>query len=387
MIIQFFTSHFFANTIYGLVNNLVAFIFVWFIHAFIPFKPKYQNRKNIVRITLLMYAALVAISYLREIPGFNARPIFLALTLLYFAVQLVYLFVVFDGSIAMRLLMFFFEKIIEVLGMSLGDAMAVWFIPDFMYHYVLDDTRGVWYFNASILTSEILIFGFCWVAVRLIRLVQNRNARLDILAFILIPASQFILFFISMVLYTRVISTAVYNPYGIAALVLGILGDLALFVMVRRMNENAELRARLEATKMQQSYYALLVNKAADCRTAGIEAEFDIHLAAGTAGFDDYDLVTLISNLLDNAIEAAGAAAEKRLVLSMRAAGGTLSLRCENTCGDAAGSYAANREKMSRGHGKAIIARTVKKYHGEMTVKPEAGRYTVDAMLFAREAA
>ena len=448
MLIQFFTSHFFANTMYGLINNLVAFIFVWFIHAFIPFKPKYQNRKNIVRATLLMYAALVAISYLREIPGFNARPIFLALTLLYFAVQLVYLFVVFDGSIAMRLLMFFFEKIIEVLCMSLGDAMAVWFIPDFMYHYVLDDTRGVWYFNASILTSEIIIFGFCWVAVRLIRLVQNRNARLDILAFILIPASQFILFFISMVLYTRVISTAVYNPYGIAALVLGILGDLALFVMVRRMNENAELRARLDATKMQQSYYALLeeqqkqiremqhdinnhaavirsltanapagtdlqqyaeeitaprllnlhycrnpilnallVNKAADCRTAGIEAEFDIHLAAGTAGFDDYDLVTLISNLLDNAIEAAGAAAEKWLVLSMRAAGGTLSLRCENTCGDAAGSYAANREKMSRGHGKAIIARTVKKYHGEMTVKPEAGRYTVDTMLFAREAA
>lgn len=132
---------------------------------------------------------------------------------------------------------------------------------------------------------------------------------------------------------------------------------------------------------------ALLVNKAADCRTAGIEAEFDIHLAAGTAGFDDYDLVTLISNLLDNAIEAAGAAAEKRLVLSMRAAGGTLSLRCENTCGDAAGSYAANREKMSRGNGRTIVARVVKKYRGELNITPEASRYTVDAMLFAREAA
>ena len=129
------------------------------------------------------------------------------------------------------------------------------------------------------------------------------------------------------------------------------------------------------------------MNKAADCRTAGIEAEFDIHLAAGTAGFDDYDLVTLISNLLDNAIEAAGAAAEKRLALSMRAAGGTLSLRCENTCGDAAGSYAANREKMSRGNGRTIVARVVKKYRGELNITPEAGRYAVDAMLFAREAA
>ncbi len=36
------------------------------------------------------------------------------------------------------------------------------------------------------------------------------------------------------------------------------LGDLALFVMIRRMNENAALRAQLEATRMQQSYYTLL---------------------------------------------------------------------------------------------------------------------------------
>ena len=49
---------------------------------------------------------------------------------------------------------------------------------------------------------------------------------------------------------------------------------------------------------------ALLVNKAADCEKAGIEANFDIKLTAGTAGFDDYDLVALVSNLLDNAIEA-----------------------------------------------------------------------------------
>ena len=38
----------------------------------------------------------------------------------------------------------------------------------------------------------------------------------------------------------------------------GMLGDLALFVMIRRMNENAALRAQLEATRMQQSYYTLL---------------------------------------------------------------------------------------------------------------------------------
>ena len=67
-IIQFFTSHFFGNMVYGIINNLITFIFVWFIHAFIPYKPKYQSRKNLTRATLLMYVGLVIISYVRENP-------------------------------------------------------------------------------------------------------------------------------------------------------------------------------------------------------------------------------------------------------------------------------------------------------------------------------
>ena len=147
-------------------------------------------------------------------------------------------------------------------------------------------------------------------------------------------------------LYANETKTAILTPYGVAALVAGMLGDLALFVMIRRMNENAALRAQLEATRMQQSYYtlleeqqkriremqhdinnhvavirsltagaprrgtdlkqyaeevaapklinlhycrnailnALLVNKAADCEKAGIEANFDIKLTAGDGG-------------------------------------------------------------------------------------------------------
>lgn len=135
---------------------------------------------------------------------------------LYFVFQLVYLFTVFDGSIAMRLLLFFVEKIIEILGMALGDILAIWLIPDYMYYYLLDNVRGVWYFNASIAASELIIMGLCWGIIRLIRYVQSRNARLDIMAYILIPASQFILFFITLVLYANETKTAIFNPYGVA---------------------------------------------------------------------------------------------------------------------------------------------------------------------------
>lgn len=443
MIVSFLTSHFFGNLVYGLVNNLVAFIFVWFIHAFVPFRPKYHNRKKLVRATLLLYIGLVIISYLRVLPGFNAHPIFFTLTGLYFVFQLIFLFVVFDGSIAMRLLMFFVEKIIETLGMALAQNLLVLLVPDYMFHYIKDDVRGVWYINTNVTLVTLIVWGFCWLIIRLIRYVQRRNARLDIMAYILIPGSQFVLFIISLVLYANTANMAVYNPYGVAALVMGILGDVALFIMIRRMNENVALRAQLEATKMQQSYYALLeeqqkqiremqhdinnhvavirsltagtvdaelkqyaeevaapklidlhycrntilnallVNKAADCRKAGIEAEFKIQLAAGTTGFDDYDLVALVSNLLDNAIEAAGTAADKRLTLTMKLADGALSVLCRNTCGEGAGGYAANRGKMTRGNGRKIINQLVKKYNGELEVRPEEKSYTVSVMLFA----
>ena len=257
-IIQFFTSHFFGNMVYGIINNLITFIFVWFIHAFIPYKPKYQNRKNLTRATLLMYVGLVIISYVREIPGCNAFHIFYPLVALYFVIQLIYLFTVFDGSVAMLLLLFFLEKIIEILGMAVSEALSIWLIPDYMYYYLLDNVRGVWYFNSSIAATELIVWGFCWLVIRLVRYVQRRNARLDIMAYILIPASQFILFIITMVLYADEAKTAVYDPYGVAALVLGVLDNLALFVMIRRMNENAALRTQLEATRMQQSYYTLL---------------------------------------------------------------------------------------------------------------------------------
>lgn len=186
-IIQFFTSHFFGNMVYGIINNLITFIFVWFIHAFIPYKPKYQSRKNLTRATLLMYVGLVIISYVREIPGCNAFHIFYPLVALYFVIQLIYLFTVFDGSVAMLLLLFFLEKIIEILGMAVSEALSIWLIPDYMYYYLLDNVRGVWYFNSSIAATELIVWGFCWGIIRLIRYVQSRNARLDIMAYILIP--------------------------------------------------------------------------------------------------------------------------------------------------------------------------------------------------------
>lgn len=69
-----------------------------------------------------------------------------------------------------------------------------------------------------------------------------------------------------------------------------------------------------------------------------------------------------MSNLLDNAIAAAGAAG--KVGLTMQTADGALSILCRNSCGKGAGEHRVNQGKMTRGNGRGIINRVVKKYGG-----------------------
>ncbi|MFR3992949.1 MAG: hypothetical protein ACLTY5_10850 [Angelakisella sp.] len=150
-IIQFFTSHFFGNMVYGIINNLITFIFVWFIHAFIPYKPKYQSRKNLTRATLLMYVGLVIISYVREIPGCNAISHFYLLVALYFVIQLIYLFTVVRWQrCRCCFCCSFWKRSLKYWEWQFRRSLSIWLIPDYMYYYLLDNVRGVWYFNSSI---------------------------------------------------------------------------------------------------------------------------------------------------------------------------------------------------------------------------------------------
>ncbi len=71
----------------------------------------------------------------------------------------------------------------------------------------------------------------------------------------------------------------------------------------------------------------------------------------------------------------------------MQTADGALSILCRNSCGKGAEGTAVNQGKMTRGNGRGIINRVVKKYGGEMETQPGDGCYTVSVMAFAKEEA
>lgn len=75
---------------------------------------------------------------------------------------------------------------------------------------------------------------------------------------------------------------------------------------------------------------AVIASKAATMEEQCITADIGVHLPEGLA-LPDVELCALLGNALDNAIEAAQKATEKRITVRARADKGTLMLRVENT--------------------------------------------------------
>lgn len=99
----------------------------------------------------------------------------------------------------------------------------------------------------------------------------------------------------------------------------------------------------------------------------------DFYVTARTSNLlyiDNPDLITLLGNLLDNAVEAAKASAEKKIDFSVNKANGFDVLTCSNSCDDKpviSGNILKSTKTDTGEHGLGVksIRRIVKKYDGE----------------------
>lgn len=105
------------------------------------------------------------------------------------------------------------------------------------------------------------------------------------------------------------------------------------------------------------------------CEKEGI----DFYVTAKTSNLlyiDNPDLITLLGNLLDNAVEAAKSSTEKKIDFSVNKVNGFDVLTCSNSCEDKpviSGSILKSTKSDAGEHGLGIksIRRIVKKYDGE----------------------
>ena len=104
------------------------------------------------------------------------------------------------------------------------------------------------------------------------------------------------------------------------------------------------------------------------CDAEGIRFETNVKTAQ-LSEFSDTDLVSLLSNILDNAVESAKGSKEKKIALSINKTMGSDALTCVNSCDDEPKTVngkliSSKKNPDDHGYGSKIIEDIVKKYDG-----------------------
>jgi sensor histidine kinase regulating citrate/malate metabolism len=129
---------------------------------------------------------------------------------------------------------------------------------------------------------------------------------------------------------------------------------------------------------------ALIMGKAAEAHERGVELTLNTSGSTAVTGLAVQDLVAILGNLLDNAIDAASEAPAPRLVeLTVETTGSTLELTVEDSGPgiDPSAVYDVFRHGFStkapgpfgRGLGLALVRQAVQRLGGTMTITSPAG--------------
>lgn len=128
---------------------------------------------------------------------------------------------------------------------------------------------------------------------------------------------------------------------------------------------------------------AILFDIKLKCDEHKIKTDFVV-LMNGKSRIDDYDYITVLSNLADNAIEAVLSLPEEQRTLSVKIedARGCVTIVCENPVAEGGGQKRLESSKLSHGNGKNIVKKTAAKYGGSTSEKCENGIYRSSVLLY-----
>ncbi|PPH37487.1 histidine kinase [Rathayibacter sp. AY1E3] len=174
--------------------------------------------------------------------------------------------------------------------------------------------------------------------------------------------------------------------------------DEALAFAAGELNLSQRLADRVLGSVQEPVIAALLLGKAAQARERGVELHFETHLEPGTQGLEPGDLVTVLGNLIDNALDAAAASAPDRepwVEVYLGLAEGELVVQVSDSgpgVASAADVFARGystkeSDGFGRGIGLALVQQVVERLGGSIEVSRHVGAvFTVQLPLPARVA-
>lgn len=172
---------------------------------------------------------------------------------------------------------------------------------------------------------------------------------------------------------------------------------LRSFLKNKKYRELEDYLSQLDAEMgpFMQVYYtgnsvadAVLSNKLFLAKTRGIQVNA-MALLPGKLTVSDVQFGSVLSNLLDNAIEAQGNGPEPFINVSIRRERGMLQIKVENSANGLysykGGRLISSKKGEGRGIGLLTIRKIIESVGGIMDVQPEVDRFTVKILLPMKE--
>lgn len=131
----------------------------------------------------------------------------------------------------------------------------------------------------------------------------------------------------------------------------------------------------------------IINSKVEKMRNKGISWDIDAEFPKNT-NIQPYDLCTILSNLLDNAVEAVERTGKPgNISLTIRKINYFLMIRITNSCIEKNNSFATlpkttKEDKTMHGWGLQNVQETVQKYGGTLKFRQEENQFSVDVMMF-----
>lgn len=240
---------------YDIINALVVFVAFWFFGNLMPLKPR--NKYFVFTIYILVYLLCMGTGMLRRVDFMNNPIGNISMTVAYFAIQFMSIVFLYDAKLKNKFFFFFINKICECAGLALTD-YAISFLPEeIIYSLSIRQSLTDWRVLSLYLFTTVAVFFIELLVVFIAKSKERRvkSSILESIAFLLVPASQFILYFQALVLTAE--SNYYYRRMGNIWLLLGALmsvfGDFALFITIRKLKKMNLLEKRMTSIETQMN--------------------------------------------------------------------------------------------------------------------------------------
>ena len=128
---------------------------------------------------------------------------------------------------------------------------------------------------------------------------------------------------------------------------------------------------------------AVLWGKASEAEAKGVNLHTEAVLPENI-GIEAHDLMSVLSNLLDNALDAAARSEEKHVSVHLRREKGAVLIQVENTISRTEPlnlRSTSKADRSSHGLGLSIVRELCRKYHGSLSFTAEDGLVRADAVM------